>query len=314
MLEEILRYFPRNVALRLKQSIKDEDFIEEIRIRQNNPIILKFCNKEEIINYCIVTEEIMQIMQYLCDNSIYSYQNQICSGYITIKGGHRVGVTGSVVIQDNKIININYISSLNFRVAKQIKGASNYVLKYVLNIENNSVYNTLIVSPPGGGKTTLLRDLIRQVSNGIEEIKFNGITVGIVDERGEIAAMHKGTAQNEIGIRTDVLDNVPKSIGMKMLIRSMSPKVISADEIGNSQDVDAINYATCCGVKGIFTAHGNSIEDIKLNPELKKLISQNIFERIIFLEQKEKGKIREVYKFNKDKKEYENIVINGQYV
>lgn len=123
--------------------------------------------------------------------------------------------------------------------------------------------------------------------------------MGIVDERGEIAALYKGKPQNDIGIKTDVLDNLPKSIGMKMLIRSMTPKIIVADEIGSYEDIEAIKYAICSGCKGLFTAHGSSFEDISLNPIIKSLIATNIIERIIFLEENLKGKLKEVYSLNK---------------
>lgn len=155
------------------------------------------------------------------------------------------------------------------------------------------------------GKTTVLRDLIRNISTGIDEINFKGLNIGLVDERGEIAAMYKGIPQNDIGIRTDVLDNVLKSVGMRMLIRSMAPKVIAADEIGSFDEIDPINYAVCSGVKGIFTAHGSSFEEISINPTLKNLLNSNIFERIIFLNDKtKKAEIESVYNLNKKTSEY----------
>ena len=157
----------------------------------------------------------------------------------------------------------------------------------------------------GFGKTTLLRDLIKKISSGVENINFNGINVGLVDERGELAATYKGAHQNDVGPRTDVLDNIPKALGMNMLIRSMAPKVIAADEIGSIEDVEAIKYAVCCGIKGIFTAHGGDFEDIVLNPALKLLINSHIFERIIFLEDKNlKGEVKKVYFLNKLNSEY----------
>ena len=212
-----------------------------------------------------------------------------------MQGGHRVGITGNAVIKDGKVTNINYVSSLNFRIAKQVLGASNKIINYVLNEEENSIYSTLIVSPPGVGKTTILRDLIRKLSNGIEQINYSGINVGVVDERGEIAAMYKGVAQNDIGIRTDVIDNMPKPEAMRLLVRSMAPDLIACDEIGSLEDITAIDYAMCSGVKGIFTAHGNSLEEINRNMELAKLLNKHIFERIILLNPEKRGDAKCIY-------------------
>jgi stage III sporulation protein AA len=308
-IEEIITYFPKRIQNELKNTIKKDInqnsniMLEEIRCRANKPVILKYSNYEYILENCYISqEEILETIQSICQNSIYSYQNEICNGFITIKGGHRVGISGSAVVVDGKVTNINYISCINFRIAKQINNASNSILKYVLNMQENTVYNTLIISPPGGGKTTILRDLVQKISNGMEDINFKGIDVGLVDERGEIAATYKGIPQNNIGIRTDVLDNIPKYIGMNMMIRSMAPKVIVADEIGNIEDVKAINYAVCCGIKGIFTMHGRKFEDLKLNPYINQLVNINIFERLIFLDENKKGQIKEVYILNDEGK------------
>ena len=147
--------------------------------------------------------------------------------------------------------------------------------------------------------------MIKQISTGIDSLNFSGINVGLVDERGEIAAMYKVIHQNDIGLITDILDNIPKSIGMRMLIRSMAPKVISADEIGSADEIEPINYAICSGIKGIFTAHGSSLEEIWVNPTLKTLLNLHIFERIIFLsDKKQKAGIECVYNLNKKTSEY----------
>lgn len=286
----MIEYFPEKIKEKLIGRLTND--VEEIRIRAQKPIILKKRGIEQIIDYKADMQEIEEILQKMCENSIYSYQNQICSGYITLPKGHRVGITGNVVMKNNQIININYISSLNIRISKQILDCSMQLLPYVIDIKNNLIFNTIIVSPPGHGKTTILRDLVRVISDGIDEIGFLGVTVGVVDERGEIASCFHGIPQNNIGVRTDVLDNVSKSIGMRMIVRSMAPKVIVADEIGTKEDAMAIHYAVCSGVKGIFTAHGNNIEDIKKNPNLKELLDENIIERIVFLENK---KIKQVY-------------------
>ena len=302
---DILRYFPDNIRVVLGNEINNNLVIEEIRIRNSKPIILKLNNSEKIINYIVQTEDVLKILQSICENSIYSYQNQICEGFITIKGGHRIGITGSAVIENNKVKNINYISNLNFRIARQIIGCSNNIIKEIINQEENTIYNTLIVSPPGAGKTTLLRDIIRNLSNGTEEI--TGKNIGIVDERGEIAAMYKGIPQNDLGIRTDIIENIKKSVGMKMLIRSMAPEIIVADEIGSKEDVQEINYAVCSGIKGIFTAHGNLLEDLKLNPAIAELIEKYIFERLIFLDKNNKGKVNKIYTLDKINKVYKII-------
>ena len=265
--------------------------IEEIRLRSNKPLALKIGQDTQITDYIVSQEEVLQAFEKVCESSIYSYRKQICDGYITIKGGNRVGIVGSAVVDNGQVINVNYVSSLNFRIANQRIGCSNPVIEDLIDTYNNSIYNTLIVSPPGCGKTTLLRDIVRNISNGIKVLGFKGKTVGVVDERGEIAAMYKGIPQNDVGIRTDVIDNMPKPEAMRILVRSMAPDVIVCDEIGSVEDIKAIDYAMCSGVKGIFTAHGKDIDEVSRNPELSKFLNKRIFERIIILNPKRKGEL-----------------------
>ena len=307
-INQVLQYFPLEIYLQITKLIEENpkivDNIQEIRIRTNKPIAIKVENSNRILKYRVSQEETLRIFEKICEGSIYSYRKQICEGFITVKGGHRIGITGNAVVEDGKVININYISSLNIRIARQKLECSNELLKYVINIEENNIYNTLIVSPPGCGKTTVLRDIIRKLSNGIKEINFKGKTIGLVDERGEIAAMYKGIPQNDVGIRTDIIDNISKDKGMHMLVRSMAPEIIACDEIGCFEDIEAINYAICSGVKGIFTAHGGSIEEINLNNELAELLKKNILERIIFFHLIQKGAISKVYGLDIKNKEY----------
>lgn len=306
-MKNIIEYFPDKLRNILAEKLKTEG-LEEIRVRNGKPIILKFNNKEEVIKYAICSQEILEILQLICENSIYSYQKNISTGFITLHGGHRVGIVGSCVIENDKVININYINSFNFRIARQVIGCADGILEHILDLKNNSILNSLIVSPPGYGKTTILKDVTRQISNGIENKNFKGIDVGIVDERSEIASMYKGIPQNDLGIRTDILENVSKSTGMKMLVRSMAPKVIIADEIGSFEDLEAINYVLASGCKGIFTAHGANFEDISLNPVLKNLLDTHAFEKIIFLSP-ERGKFNKIYKL--DEKESNRYLGNN---
>ena len=169
MLKEIMDYLPTHIkAIIISYLEKDthlKDSIEEIRIRSNGDLSIK--KGQDIISLFsnVTKEEIQETFENICEKSIYSYTKQISEGFITIKGGNRVGITGSVVIENNNVINMNYISSLNFRIARQIKDVSDSILKYVINIQDNSIYNTIIASPPGAGKTTMLRDFVRKISN-----------------------------------------------------------------------------------------------------------------------------------------------------
>lgn len=301
---DYLKYFPTEMRRKIEEHIFNLKNLEEIRIRVNKPIVLNFGGKEEILEYITTKNEINAILEKICSNSIYSFQDEICEGYITIPGGHRVGLVGTCIFENEKVKNIKEISSLNFRIAKQIKGVAINALKYIVNLNNNSIYNTVIVSPPGAGKTTLIKDIVRQISNGIESVGFKGLTVGVIDERGEISATYRGENQNNIGMRTDVLVNIPKSIGMRIMIRTMSPKVIVADEIGKKEDYEAIEYMVKSGVKGIFSMHGNNIKDIKNNENIRILLDRKYIERIIFLDEREKGKIKEIYFINDETVEH----------
>ena len=298
MLNEVIEYFPLSIKSvvdsYLEKNKNLENKIEEIRIRSNGKLSFKIGQDLITIFSNVTRGEMREIFENICEKSIYSYTKQIAEGFITIKGGNRVGITGSAVIENGRVINLNYISSLNFRIARQIKDVSNSILKYVINIQKNSIFNTIIASPPGGGKTTILRDLVRKISNGMPEINFSSKICGIVDERGEIAAMYKGVPQNDIGENSDVINNISKSIGINMLIRSMGPQIIVCDEIGTKDDIEAIEKATLSGVKGIFTVHASTIKEIKENPNLSKLIQNKLIQKIIVLDSINKGQVLEV--------------------
>ena len=286
-MDYILNALPRQIANEIIQVFSTYssliNTLQEIRIRVSKPIILKQRNSDIVLQHIVTNEELLHILERFCENSIYAYKNQICEGFLTIKGGHRIGITGSCVIENGKIINIKYVSSLNIRIAREVKGCGNAIINEIIDIDNQTILNTLLVSPPGKGKTTMLRDLVRQISNGINEIKFKGKIVGLIDERGELAACYRGIPQNDVGIRTDVIENVSKEKGVEILLRSMAPEIIACDEIGTHEDVQAIEKMLISGVKGLFTMHGNNLEDIKKNTEINNLIEENQIEKIIVL-------------------------------
>lgn len=228
-------------------------------------------------------------LEYISGYSLYAYEDEIRQGYISIQGGHRVGITGKVILDGDHIRGMKYISCMNIRLAHQIIGCADPVMPYIQT--KDWIAHTLIISPPRCGKTTLLRDMIRQISNGRPGI--SGKTTGVVDERSELAGCYQGIPQNDLGMRSDILDGCPKTEGMKMLIRSMSPSVIAVDELGKEEDFRAVEDVIHCGCKLIATAHGNSLDDIRKQPLFQKLETMRVFERYIILGRgKRAGEIR----------------------
>lgn len=303
---EILKYLSNQIKEQIINECNNNiQKLEEIRIRNNKNIILKFSEKEEVLNYVTKTKDILETLEKITENSIYTYEKQIANGFITLPGGHRVGITGNAVFEDEKVISISHISGMNFRIAKQIINCSDLILKKLY--EQGEFKNTIIIGAPGTGKTTILKDLIKKISDGNSFCE--GMNVGVVDERNEISAMHRGKEEINLGIRTDVIANIPKNIGIKMLIRSMSPKVIAVDEIGGKKDAESINYASKSGVKVLTTIHGNSLSDIKNNKEINEIIENKLLEKIIILDKKERGKISKLYYLNKEKNTYEREII-----
>lgn len=291
--EELLKIFSLKLRTLLGKVEFDFDLLQEIRLRVNGPLIIIYNNEEFFVTaesiltnncmntYCISKNEIRETMEYISNYSLYAFEEELRQGFITITGGHRVGITGKAVLEDSKVKSIKHISFINIRLSHQVKGCANRVLPYITEGNGGDCYHTLIISPPRCGKTTLLRDVIRQLSDG--DKSRIGITVGVVDERSEIGACYMGVPQNDLGIRTDVLDCCPKAKGMLMLIRSMSPRVIAVDEVGSKEDIEAIEYVMNCGCKLIATVHGNSIDDIKSKPILGTLVKERLFERYIVL-------------------------------
>lgn len=302
--EELIKIFSKNIRQLLKQLQVDFDRVQEIRLRVNAPLIMVYDNKEYYVartgQLCRLVEEaflvskneLRETMEYVSNYSLYAFEEEMKQGFITIQGGHRIGIAGKTIVDGNGIRTMKFISFLNVRLSHQIKGCASQVLPYLF--EGGQVLHTLIISPPRCGKTTLLRDIIRQISNGTDTAP--GMNVGVIDERSEIGACYQGVPQNELGIRTDILDCCPKAKGMMMLIRTMAPQVIAVDEIGTREDLEAIEYVMNCGCKLLATVHGSSIEDIKTKPVLRKLVQERIFERYVLLDNTGHiGNIRQIY-------------------
>lgn len=292
--EEINRLFSLRLRRILNDTLIDYGRLQEIRLRIGCPVTFIYDNREEFLgqeggftkekknSYCITKNELRETMEYICNYSMYAFEEELKQGFITIQGGHRVGVGGKVIVEKDKVKNIKYISCVNIRLAHEIKGCADQLMPFLR--EKKRWLNTLVVSPPRCGKTTLLRDMVRYLSEGDKEI--TGVNVGVVDERSEIGACYLGVPQNDLGMRTDILDCCPKAEGIMMLVRSMSPVVIAVDEIGSQADREALEQAVNCGCIVFATAHGASLEDIK------KRGLESFFERFILL--KAGGKAGEV--------------------
>ena len=245
--------------------------------------------------YIVTKEDIEDTFQIICKYSVHSFMDDIKKGFITLRGGHRIGIVGKVIIENGQVKNIKHISSLNIRVSREIKGCSKKVLPHIIK-NKNQINNTIIISPPQCGKTTILRDIVRNISNGNREYGFSGVKVALIDERNEIAGSCMGVAQLDVGMRTDVMETCPKDLGIMMVLRSMSPNVIVTDEIGNEKEVKALYTALNGGVSLITTVHGDSIEDILHRTELKRLLDGDLFRKVIILSSRNgPGTIEKIY-------------------
>lgn len=284
---DVLTYLPRTIRDLIKKVVVDDWLeIEEIRIRTGEPLAVCVWGESCFItpsggitnyenkSYHISPEEVQSAFSAICENSVYAYMDEIRQGFITLKGGSRVGICGKAVVENGKVKTLREVSSLNFRIANEIIGVADGIIDEI--VTGAELESTIIISPPQTGKTTILRDVTRQVSN-------RGFKVGIADDRGELAAMYKGVPQNDVGAQTDVIDNAPKSEAIEMLLRTMSPRVIVTDEIVCEKDVEAILKAAGTGVSVIATTHGSTIEEVQKRNILKPLFRAGVFSKAILL-------------------------------
>lgn len=271
------------------------DDLEEIRLRYDRPLAVRLNQEELFVDgnggtsplisgaYQVSQSDLQKTVQLISQGSLYAFEEEFRQGFLTLPGGHRVGLAGKAVLEGGSLQTLKEIGSLNFRIARAVPGSARPLLPYVLNLRQARPYHTLIISPPCAGKTTMLRDLVRFISYGIPELHFPALTVGVVDERCELASCHQGVPQHNLGPRVDVLDHCPKAEGMVMLLRSMSPQVIATDEIGRSGDVTAIWEMVNTGVSVLTTVHASSWGELKKRPHLGELIDSRVFQRYVFL-------------------------------
>ncbi|MFD1850597.1 stage III sporulation protein AA [Oceanobacillus bengalensis] len=292
-MEEILRLFPSVMRSAIQKKIGNRwIFLQEIRVRLHQPIELTFDQNIEWLGEIRPSKsDGTFIVNQLSEFSLYRMADELREGYITIEGGHRVGIAGKVNTVSGSVKAIQHITFFNIRIAKQKIGAALPILPYLYD---KKYLNTLIVGPPQTGKTTIIRDATRIISTGWKNVQAK--KVGVIDERSEIAASIKGIPQHDLGLRTDVLDACPKAEGMMMMIRSLSPDVLVIDEIGGRKDIEALLEAINAGVTVICSIHGENLEELKKRPSLQILLQQQVFERIIILERYQKpAQVKGIY-------------------
>lgn len=289
----ILKIFPERLRL-LLDSIPHglRTHINEIRLRVSSPVMVCFKGEYRTLNelseclfepHLITQQDLKYILEIATGNSVHMHQEDIKKGFITVRGGVRIGLCGKVVMKNGEISNIHEISSLNVRLGREYPGCALPLMKYIVD-DHGNIANTLIISPPMCGKTTLLRDVCRLLSDGYTPGPIpKGVNVGLVDERSEIAACVNGVPQRNVGSKTDIYDDCPKVLGMNMIIRCMSPTVVITDEMGNEEDEKAVINVLNAGVKIITSSHGYSVADMKCKPGIEKLIKRGVFTRYIVL-------------------------------
>jgi len=296
----------KNILLKL--NLEHFKSLEEIRLRCGQPLLLKIADQEWAVSprgdleknlgdgYWVQEEDIIRSLLSISDNSLYAFEEEIRRGFITLPGGHRVGLAGQVVMEQGAVKTIKDFSSLSFRIAREIIDCSVSLLRHIYRPPNGPV-NTLLISAPRCGKTTILRDLARSISCGNRW--GSACTVSVIDERSELAGSYRGRVQMDLGPRTDVLDACPKAMGMMMAIRALGPQVIITDEIGRQADIDALQECVNAGVAVITSVHARDMDEARKRPMLEEMLAVGAFQTIITLSRRQgPGTVEEIVRWD----------------
>lgn len=281
--DNALMLLPPNMRMNARK-LKREDRkrVEEIRLRHGKkPTVLINGKETEVQDEAVTYQDILSVIETATRASFHTHSDAIKRGYITAPGGYRIGICGTVRNEGGANFGYSSFSSLNIRISRETFGCSDEIVFRL--ISNEAFASTLILSPPGFGKTTLLRDLIRNLSDGVPEKGISSHRVSVCDERSEIAGGFENGLQMILGSHTDILEGCAKADGIMMLLRSMNPQIIALDEITSAEDIDAIEMASYCGVSFLATAHAFSEEDLFSRPLYRKLLSLGVFKNFVFI-------------------------------
>ena len=270
----------QSVAEAISEDVKQR--AEEFRLRCGQPLSILLDGEEHLLSGPHISEDDLRaVLGKGSGYSVHSVYDQLCSGFLTLRGGHRIGICGEAVTKSGTVCGVRTISSLSIRIARSVETAGESVLETILD-QGGRPESTLILAPPGAGKTTLLRDLIRRISDGIG---VRACRVGLADQRREVSALWEGQAQLDVGRQTDIMTDCSKAEAAQILVRGMNPQIIAMDEITAEEDLEALLWAAGCGVTVLASAHGEGVESLMRRPLYRSLSESQVFSKLVTITQ-----------------------------